>query len=100
MEADLRRPSVGYVEREAKSALSRVTGMFFGWSLNPYIGCEHRCAFCYVRFFERRADRPSAGAYGRTVIVKVNIPALLLSDLRRRSWRRGELPIGTATDPS
>ena len=30
----------------------------FEWSLNPYMGCAHRCTFCYVRAFERRADRP------------------------------------------
>src|SRR5438309_1330755 len=30
--------------------------MGFGWSLNPYTGCEHRCAFCYVRAFELRTE--------------------------------------------
>ena len=33
--------------------------MPFKWSLNPYMGCVHRCTFCYVRHFEQRADRPS-----------------------------------------
>ena len=33
-------------------------GMPFAWSLNPYMGCAHRCTFCYVRAFEARADRP------------------------------------------
>ena len=35
--------------------MNRVKGMGFTWSLNPYMGCAHRCAFCYVRGFERRA---------------------------------------------
>ena len=41
-----------------RSALNRVKGMPFNWSLNPYMGCVHRCTFCYVRAFEQRADRP------------------------------------------
>ena len=47
-----------YREEPCRSALNRVKGMPFDWSLNPYMGCVHRCTFCYVRAFERRADRP------------------------------------------
>ena len=47
-----------YREEPCRSALNKVKGMPFGWSLNPYMGCVHRCTFCYVRAFERRADRP------------------------------------------
>ncbi|CAN5227073.1 hypothetical protein BH20ACT13_BH20ACT13_06120 [soil metagenome] len=32
-----------------KSAMNAVRGMPFKWSLNPYMGCVHRCTFCYVR---------------------------------------------------
>ena len=49
---------VEYREEPCRSALNRVHGMMFEWSLNPYMGCAHRCTFCYVRAFERRADRP------------------------------------------
>jgi DNA repair photolyase len=70
-----RRPGVEYAEIECKSALNPVKGMGFGWSLNPYTGCEHRCSFCYVRAYEMRADRPSDDRYGRTVRVKTNVAA-------------------------
>jgi DNA repair photolyase len=53
-----------YREEPCKAALNRVKGMPFEWSLNPYMGCVHRCTFCYVRAFERRADRPSDDRYG------------------------------------
>ena len=53
---------VEYREEPCRSALNRVKGMPFDWSLNPYTGCAHRCTFCYVRAFEARADRPSAHA--------------------------------------
>ena len=48
-----------YREEPCKVALNRVKGMAFGWSLNPYMGCAHRCTYCYVRAYEKRADRPS-----------------------------------------
>jgi DNA repair photolyase len=47
-----------YREEPCRNALNRVSGMPFGWSLNPYMGCAHRCTFCYVRGFEKRARPP------------------------------------------
>jgi DNA repair photolyase len=55
---------VEYREEPCRSALNRVQGMGFNWSLNPYMGCVHRCTFCYVRAFELRADRPADDRYG------------------------------------
>ena len=96
---DPRRAEVSFEEIQCKSALNPVKGMGFNWSLNPYTGCEHRCAFCYVRAYERRADRPSDDRYGRTVRVKVNVAEVLRSELARRSWRKETVVIGAATDP-
>jgi DNA repair photolyase len=73
--------------------------MWFDWSLNPYGGCVHRCTFCYVRAFERRADRPSDARYGRTVRVKTNVATVLRAELRRPSHQAGLVCLGTATDP-
>lgn len=94
-----RLADVEYVEVQCKSALNPVKGMGFEWSLNPYTGCEHRCAFCYVRAFELRADRPSDDRYGRTVRIKVNVAGVLRSELSRKSWRKQTVVIGAATDP-
>jgi DNA repair photolyase len=82
-----------------KSALNRVKGMPFKWSLNPYMGCAHRCTFCYVRHFEQRADRPSDDRYGSSIRVKTNVAEMLRRELRRPSWRRDQVSIGAATDP-
>jgi DNA repair photolyase len=73
--------------------------MPFKWSLNPYMGCAHRCTFCYVRQFEDRADRPSDDRYGRSIRVKTNVAEVLVRELTRRSWQREEVALGTATDP-
>jgi DNA repair photolyase len=96
---EARLTDVEYLEVQCKSALNPVKGMGFSWSLNPYTGCEHRCAFCYVRAFELRADRPSGDRYGRAIRVKVNVAAVLRSELSRRSWQRETVVIGAATDP-
>lgn len=86
-------------EEPCRSALNAVRGMPFPWSLNPYMGCAHRCTFCYVRAFEARADRPADDRYGRSVRVKVNIAEVLATELARPSWAREEVVIGAATDP-
>ena len=88
-----------YREEPCKVALNRVKGMAFTWSLNPYMGCVHRCTFCYVRAFELRADRPFDSRYGTSIRVKVNIPEVLRRELARPSWRREGVAIGAATDP-
>src|SRR5213592_291793 len=90
---------VEYREEPCKSALNRVKGMMFDWSLNPYMGCVHRCTFCYVRAFERRADRPSDDRYGTSIRVKVNIAEVLRAELARPSWKGDGVAIGAATDP-
>jgi DNA repair photolyase len=88
-----------YREEPCRSALNRVKGMRFNWSLNPYMGCVHRCTFCYVRAFERRADRPSDDRYGTSIRVKVNVADVLRRELARPSWERDCVVIGAATDP-
>ena len=91
--------SVEYRSEPCKSALTQVRGMPFKWSLNPYMGCAHRCTFCYVRHFEHRADRPADDRYGRSIRVKPNIAEVLRRELARASWQREEVALGTATDP-
>jgi DNA repair photolyase len=90
---------VDYREEPCRNGLNRVKGMPFNWSLNPYMGCAHRCTFCYVRAFERRADRPSGEQYGRSIRVKTNVAEVLRRELARRSWTGESVAIGAATDP-
>jgi DNA repair photolyase len=88
-----------YREEPCKVALNRVKGMPFDWSLNPYMGCVHRCTFCYVRAYELRADRPFDDRYGTSIRVKTNIVEVLRRELARSSWTREPVSIGAATDP-
>jgi DNA repair photolyase len=88
-----------YREEPCKVALNRVKGMMFNWSLNPYMGCVHRCTFCYVRAFELRADRPYDDRYGRSIRVKTNVVAVLRRELAKPTWEHETVAIGAATDP-
>jgi DNA repair photolyase len=88
-----------YREEPCRSALNRVRGMPFEWSLNPYMGCAHRCTFCYVRAFEARADRPWDDHYGASIRVKTNVAEVLRRELGRPGWEREHVAIGAATDP-
>jgi DNA repair photolyase len=91
--------AVEYREEPCRTAINRVGGMPFKWSLNPYMGCAHRCTFCYVRAFERRADRPSDERYGRSIRVKANIVEVLRRELARKRWAHESVVVGAATDP-
>jgi DNA repair photolyase len=90
---------VEYREEPCKSALNAVKGMGFKWSLNPYMGCVHRCTFCYVRHFERRSDRPADDRYGTSIRVKTNVADVLRRELARASWQHEHVVVGAATDP-
>jgi DNA repair photolyase len=90
---------VEYREEPCRSALNPVKGMGFKWSLNPYMGCVHRCTFCYVRHFEHRSDRPSDDGYGSSIRVKTNIADVLRRELARASWAYESVVVGAATDP-
>ena len=99
MFAILRRVRAEYREEPCRNALNRVRGMPFAWSLNPYMGCAHRCTFCYVRAFEARADRPSDDRYGTSIRVKTNVADVLRRELARASWQCEPVAVGAATDP-
>ena len=90
---------IEYREEPCRSALNPVKGMGFKWSLNPYMGCVHRCTFCYVRHFEHRSDRPSDDGYGTSIRVKTNVAEVLRKELARSSWQHEHVAIGAATDP-
>ena len=93
---------VEYREEPCRSALNRVRGMPFDWSLNPYTGCAHRCTFCYVRAFEARADRPSDDRYGRSIRVKTTSPRCSRASFagrRGRARRWPSAPPPTPTSP-
>jgi DNA repair photolyase len=89
--------NVRFVESECKSALTRVQGMPFQWSLNPYRGCMHACPYCYARSYHSRMDRDPGAGFDREIEVKMNFATILERELGRP--HEGSIALGTATDP-
>ncbi len=90
--------SILYEEIEARSAINRVKGMPFKWSLNPYKGCVHGCHYCYARRYHKFLDL-DADEFESVIFIKANLPHVLRQELRRTSWVGDEVVIGSATDP-
>ena len=90
---------VQYREMACKSALIRVEGMAFRWSLNPYRGCVHQCHYCFARPTHRYFDLGVGEDFSGIVFVKPNLPEILTAELARDTWRQEQVAVGAATDP-
>ena len=88
------RPSGGcrYVEVRSSRALSPSNLPDLDWALNPYIGCEHGCSYCYVPSI-MKIDRAE---WGRLVKIRKLVPNLLSKELKRVE---GVIGLGTMTTP-
>jgi DNA repair photolyase len=62
----------------------------FRWSLNPYRGCFHACAYCYARPQHEYLGLGAGTDFDRKLVVKPRAPELLVEAFERPSWR-GEL---------
>lgn len=91
--------SVKYMETQCNSALNRVRGMGFRWSLNPYRGCVHDCHYCFARRYNAYRDLDPGDDFSGLVFIKTNVVERLREELSAPSWRRELVAIGTATDP-
>lgn len=93
---------IRFHEVEARSALNRVPPMSyvdFRWTINPYRGCTHACVYCFARPTHRYLDLDPGRDFEREIVVKVNLPEVLRGELRRPSWEREHVALGTNTDP-
>lgn len=81
------------VETRCKTALSKSNLPGLDYSLNPYKGCEHNCAYCYVPNI-LRIKRQN---WGNFVEIKTNIPNVLSKELKK--VKSGVVGISTVTDP-
>jgi len=67
-------------EITAKSILSK--SQVYDYALNPYVGCQHGCVYCYAKFMKRFTGHEEK--WGEFVDVKINAPHLLMQAVRKK----------------
>lgn len=75
-------------EDASRSILSRNSSpdLPFTWSINPYRGCMHACAYCYARPTHQYLDLGAGTDFDRTIVIKRRAADLLRSRFMKRSW--------------
>ncbi|CAN5381108.1 Rv2578c family radical SAM protein [soil metagenome] len=98
-EAQRRADAARYQEVTCRSALNRVEGMPFNWTLNPYRGCTHACHYCFARRYQTQFELGPGDHFSTVILVKTNFVRVLRCELDKPSWTREQVAVGTATDP-
>jgi DNA repair photolyase len=90
-----------FEEIECKTIINKVSasGMPFRFTINPYRGCQHACVYCFARGTHEYLGYDSGRDFESRIVVKTNAAAVLRQDLRRPSWKREVIALGTACDP-
>ena len=98
-EAERRADAARYQEIQCRSALNRVKGMPFEWTLNPYRGCTHACHYCFARRYQSQLELGVDDEFSSLIFVKTNFVEVLKRELDHPKWSRDLAALGTATDP-
>lgn len=69
-----------------------------GFSMNPYQGCEHGCAYCYARTTHEYYGFDAGLDFESQIIVKRNAPQLLARELLAPSWKPAPIMLSGNTD--
>ena len=90
-----------FYEVRAKSIINRVPGASrvpFDWTVNPYRGCGHACAYCFARNTHTYLDLDAGHDFDTKVVVKINAGAVLRRELAAPRWRGEQIAMGTNVD--
>jgi len=80
-------------EIHSKSILS--PSKIYDYVINPYVGCQHGCTYCYARFMKRFTGHREP--WGEFVDVKVDAPDLLGREITRK--KKGTVWMSGVCDP-
>jgi DNA repair photolyase len=97
---DMRR-GAEFQELSTRSLMNRLTGaaMPFGWTVNPFRGCEFGCRYCYARPTHEYLGHADPADFEHRIYVKRAEGDRLIADLKRARDSGQEIAIGAATDP-
>jgi DNA repair photolyase len=92
---------ITFHEVHARSLISKVPAASrvpFRWTINPYRGCSHACAYCFARNTHTYLDMDAGHDFDTQIVVKVNAPELLRKELRSPRWAGEHIAMGTNVD--
>jgi len=89
------------IEDRSRSILNRVESpdLPMEWTINPYRGCEHGCAYCYARPTHEALGFSSGLDFERKIVAKRDAAAVLRRELARPGWRAQPVMMSGVTDP-
>lgn len=85
-----------------KTALNKIPAasmLPFRFTVNGYRGCSHACRYCFARPTHEYLEFDPGRDFDTQVVVKTNVAEVLRRELRRPSWTRETVALGTNTDP-
>lgn len=93
-------PRTQFLSDASQSILSRNDSpdVGFTWSVNPYRGCEHGCAYCYARPTHEYLGYGAGIDFESRILVKHDAPALLRDALSKPSWKPEVIAFSGVTD--
>jgi DNA repair photolyase len=96
-----KRRGAAFQELRSENLLNRLNGtaMPFGWTVNPFRGCEVGCRYCYARSTHEYLGHADPREFEERIYVKRAGSRKLVASLLRARETGQEIAIGTATDP-
>ena len=70
----------------------------FTWSVNPYRGCGHACAYCYARAYHEYLGYGAGTDFETRLVVKLRAPELLRAAFERPGWKGETVAFSGGTD--
>ncbi|MBY0469922.1 PA0069 family radical SAM protein [bacterium] len=96
------RPSLKtqFLEDSSKTVVNENTSpdLPFRYSVNPYRGCEHGCAYCYARPTHEYFGFSAGLDFESRILVKRNAPELLRKRLLSPRWQPAPIFMSGVTD--
>lgn len=89
-----------FIEVFPKTIVNKVNSPDVGpaWSMNPYQGCEHGCAYCYARNSHEYWGYSAGSEFEQVILVKKNAPELLEKVFQKKSWTPDTIMLSGNTD--
>lgn len=93
------RTTVGVITPRKIITYSQSPDIGFDRSINPFMGCEHGCIYCYARPSHAYLDLSPGLDFESRLFAKPAAPALLRAALSKRGYMCQPIAFGTNTDP-